>query len=204
MSSSSLDRTISKVLSQTETELIGEIDSAYRESLSNMETFKKQISVEYEKIIADGKKKAESIRRQILGSSTIDTRNKQLILLESAVNDSFEKARTKLTSSSNELLYKNLIVSMLEEGIPLFGSENVIVECNKKDIDIVKRCINDVSKRLGTTRIVLSAEPINCIGGIRLKSSDGTLSLDNTLDSRIDRLKPLIRKNVAQLLRGVA
>jgi vacuolar-type H+-ATPase subunit E/Vma4 len=27
--------------------------------------------------------------------------------------------------------------------------------------------------------------------------------LDNTIDSRIERLKPLIRKNIAQILRGM-
>jgi vacuolar-type H+-ATPase subunit E/Vma4 len=30
------------------------------------------------------------------------------------------------------------------------------------------------------------------------------MTYDNTLDSRIERLKPLIRKNIAQMLRGVA
>jgi V/A-type H+-transporting ATPase subunit E len=40
------------------------------------------------------------------------------------------------------------------------------------------------------------------LGGFKIKSSDGTITLDNTLDTRIERLKPLIRKNIAQILRG--
>jgi V/A-type H+-transporting ATPase subunit E len=30
-----------------------------------------------------------------------------------------------------------------------------------------------------------------------IKSKDGTTSFDNTLDARIERLKPLIRKEIA-------
>jgi V/A-type H+-transporting ATPase subunit E len=49
----------------------------------------------------------------------------------------------------------------------------------------------------------VSDQYIDVLGGIRIKSADGTMTYDNTLDSRIERLKPLIRKNIAQMLRGV-
>ena len=43
----------------------------------------------------------------------------------------------------------------------------------------------------------LSSDTIDCIGGIIAKSKDGTMKFDNTLDARIERLKPLIRKEIA-------
>ena len=49
----------------------------------------------------------------------------------------------------------------------------------------------------------MSDQHTDVLGGIRIKSSDGIMTYDNTLDSRIERLKPLIRKNIAQMLRGV-
>jgi V/A-type H+-transporting ATPase subunit E len=49
----------------------------------------------------------------------------------------------------------------------------------------------------------VSEQHIDVLGGIRIKSADGTMTYDNTLDSRIEGLKPLIRKNIAQMLRGV-
>jgi V/A-type H+/Na+-transporting ATPase subunit E len=51
-------------------------------------------------------------------------------------------------------------------------------------------------------KITLSKKPIDIIGGIRAVSGDGTMTLDNSLDSQIERLKPLIRKELVQLLRG--
>jgi V/A-type H+-transporting ATPase subunit E len=43
---------------------------------------------------------------------------------------------------------------------------------------------------------------VDIVGGIKAASVDGTMSLDNTLDSNIETLKPLIRKEIVQLLRG--
>jgi V/A-type H+-transporting ATPase subunit E len=43
---------------------------------------------------------------------------------------------------------------------------------------------------------------VDIIGGIKAASVDGAMSLDNTLDSNIESLKPLIRKEIVQLLRG--
>ena len=43
----------------------------------------------------------------------------------------------------------------------------------------------------------LSSEMIECLGGIIVKSKDGTMTFDNTIDARIERLKPLIRKEIA-------
>jgi V/A-type H+-transporting ATPase subunit E len=61
--------------------------------------------------------------------------------------------------------------------------------------------LQDSGKVQQTARV--SDQYIDVLGGIRIKSSDGTMTYDNTLDSRIERLKPLIRKNIAQMLRGV-
>lgn len=51
-------------------------------------------------------------------------------------------------------------------------------------------------------KITVSDEAIDIIGGIKAASLDGTMTLDNTLDSNIETLKPLIRKDIVQLLRG--
>jgi V/A-type H+-transporting ATPase subunit E len=48
----------------------------------------------------------------------------------------------------------------------------------------------------------MSKKPIDISGGIRARSGDGTMTLDNSMESRIERLKPLIRKEIVQLLRS--
>jgi len=201
-SNSALERTVNKVLTQTEQDLITKIDSAYQESLTNLEKSKTNLRLEYDKIVQGARKQAENLKRQIVGSSKLASRNKQLVIVETAVNDAFEMAKKKLESSVKQKSYSILINKMLKESISAIGSNDVIVECNKTDTDLVKKSISGLSKDNIKAKVALSEKSINVIGGIRMRSSDGSMTYDNTLDSRIERLKPLIRKNIVQMLRG--
>lgn len=202
MSSASLERTIDRVLEQKESELISQVDSALKESLSNLDASRAKLQSEYNGIIESGKKQAENLKRQIIGSSRLTARNRELLLIESAINDIFAKAKQRLGSPSNEKEYKDLIKKMIEVSVARLGSSEVVIECNKNDFELVKKIISDMSAAKIKVKLTISKKPVEIIGGIRAVSGDGTMTLDNSLDSRIDRLKPLIRKEIVQLLRG--
>jgi V/A-type H+-transporting ATPase subunit E len=201
-SSSSLERTINKVISQAEADFITQIDSSFQESLKNLAASRTKLEAEYNRILEGARKQGDNLKRQIVGSSRLSARNRQLVLIESAVNDTFEKAKTILASSNKEKSYRLLMRKILEDSVMMIDSDQVIVECNKNDIDLVKEAISDSFNDNNKMKIKISDHPLNAIGGIRLTSADGSMTFDSTLDSRIERLKPLIRKNIAQMLRG--
>ena len=198
---SALERTIDKVLAQREADLIKRLDSAYEESIANLEASRTNLESEYSRIVEGAKKLAENLRRQIIGSSRLSARNKELVIIETAINDAFERAKVKMASSNKMQGYKVLITKMLENSISEIGSDEIIVECNNNDFEVVKDAIANFHNN-NKVKLKLSDKPINVIGGIRLRSADGSITYDNTLDSRIERLKPLIRKNIVQMLRG--
>jgi V/A-type H+-transporting ATPase subunit E len=200
MSLNSLERTIDKVLSQKESALISEIDSALQNSLKNLESSKGSLQVEYANIIESSKKQAENLKRQIIGSSTLNARNKELVIIESAIDEIFNKAKEKLAKGNNEKDYEKLLTRMIQDSIAKLGSE-IIIQCNSADLKLVKKISSQESsdKKM---KITVSDEAIDIIGGIKAASVDGTMTLDNTLDSNIETLKPLIRKDIVQLLRG--
>ena len=200
MSLNSLERTIDKVLSQKESALVTEIDSALQNSLKNLETSKSNLHAEYDSIIAASKKQAENLKRQIIGSSTLSARNKELVIIESAIDEIFNKAKEKLAKSNNEKNYEKLLNNLITDSAGNLGSE-IIIQCNKTDLELVKKIASDISTNK-KMKITVSNEVINIIGGIKSTSLDGTMTLDNTLDSSIESLKPLIRKEIVQLLRG--
>lgn len=201
-SSSSLERTINKVISQAEADFITQIDSSFQESLKNLAASRTKLEAEYNRILEGARKQADNLKRQIVGSSRLSARNRQLVLIESAVNDTFEKAKTILASSNKENSYRLLMRKILKDSVMMIDSDQVIVECNKNDIELVKEAISDSFNDNNRIKIKISDHPLNAIGGIRLTSADGSMTFDNTLNSRIERLKPLIRKNIAQMLRG--
>ena len=204
-SNSTLEHMIGKVLVQKEAELISQIDSAYQESLDNLESSRGKLEAERARIVEAARKQAENLRRQIIGSARLAARNQELLTIENAVNKAFEEAKKKLQASSNTDSYKELLKHMVEESISAVGGSNaVIIECNKNDVELVRKVVSelqDSGKVQQAARV--SDQHIDVLGGVRIKSSDGTMTYDNTLDSRIERLKPLIRKNIAQMLRGV-
>ena len=200
MSLNSLERTIDQVLSQKESALISEIDSALQNSLKNLESSKTSLQVEYDNIIESSKKQAENLKRQIIGSSTLNARNKELVTIESAINDIFNKAKEKLAESNDEKNYEKLLAKMIEDSAAKLGSD-IIIQCSKNDLKLVKKISSQesIDKKM---KITVSDDVIDIIGGIKATSVDGTMTLDNTLDSSIESLKPLIRKDIVQLLRG--
>ena len=200
MSSNSLERTIDKVLSQKESALISEIDSALQNSLKNLESSKSSLQVEYDNIIESSKKQAENLKRQIIGSSTLNARNKELVIIESAIDEIFIKAKEKLAKSNNEKNYEKLLTRLIQDSSAKLGSE-IVIQCNKTDLNLVKKLVSQESSNR-KSKITVSNEVVDIIGGIKAASVDGTMSLDNTLDSNIETLKPLIRKEIVQLLRG--
>jgi V/A-type H+-transporting ATPase subunit E len=200
MSLNSLERTIDKVLSQKESALISEIDSALQNSLKNLESSKSSLQVEYENIIQSSKKQAENLKRQIIGSSTLNARNKELVIVESAIDEIFNKAREKLAERNSQKNYEKLLTRMIEDTAAKLGFE-IIIQCNKTDLKLVKKLSSEISTEK-KMKITVSDELIDIIGGIKATSVDGTMTLDNTLDSSIESLKPLIRKDIVHLLRG--
>jgi len=203
-SSSALEHMIDKVLVQKEAELISQIDSAYQESLDNLESSRSKLEAERTRIVETARKQAENLKRQIIGSARLASRNQELVTIENAVNKAFEEAKKKLQASSGTDIYQDLLKQMVEESISAVGGSNtVIIESNKNDAEIVRKAVSELRVTGKVQQAEVSDQHIDVLGGIRIKSSGGTMTYDNTLDSRIERLKPLIRKNIAQMLRGV-
>jgi len=89
---------------------------------------------------------------------------------------------------------------MIEDTAARLGSE-LIIQCNKTDLKLVKKLSSEISTEK-KMKITVSDEVTDIIGGIKATSVDGTMTFDNTLDSSIESLKPLIRKDIVHLLRG--
>jgi V/A-type H+/Na+-transporting ATPase subunit E len=202
MSSSTtpLERTIDQVITKKESELLSQLNNSYLESMNNLDLSKSQLELEYKNIISNAEKKADTIKRQVIGSSKLSSRNKEIVLLEQAVNDVFDKAKQKLSLRLDDPNYKDLLIEMLDESIPNIPTSGIVIECLEKDADFFKQQIEGITAKYNK-KIKLHNNLMNSMGGFRLKSTDGTITLDNTIDSRIENFKPLIRKNIATILR---
>ena len=186
-----LEGTIDKILKNTENDVLSSLKSALDDSQQSLDDSVTKLDSEYDKIISDGKKEADKIEKQIVGGSDIEARNKQLLALEAAVDRVFTTALEQITNSDRNSDYANLINTLLQESTKILGTTDVKVFTNAKDKDVVQSSLSNFS---GSE---LSSETIDCIGGVKIESKDGAMKFDNTIDAKIERLKPLIRKEIA-------
>ena len=190
-SDSALENTIDKILSQTESSILSSLDSALSESRQKLDDSVITLEQEYDQIISNGRKEADKIEKQIIGSSDLEARNKQLTTVEESIDKVFTKALDEIANADRSGDYSNLIKSLLDESTKNLGTNEVIIFTNSKDKDIVQ---SNLSQYPGAE---LSSETIDCLGGVKVKSKDGVMTFDNTIDAKIERLKPLIRKDIA-------
>jgi len=191
VSNSTLESTIDKILKNTEQDILSNIKSGLDESQEKLDASIPKLESEYDKIISDGNKEADKIEKQITGSADIEARNKQLMALEEAVDKVFSTALDQITNADRSGDYSNLIKTLIEEATKILGTSEISISTNAKDKDVVQSALSQFSGA------ELSSETIDCIGGIKVKSKDGAMTFDNTIDARIERLKPLIRKEIA-------
>ncbi len=141
-------------------------------------------------VCSNDRKEADKIEKQIIGSSDLEVRNKQLTSVEESIDKVFTKALEEIANTDRSGDYSTLIKSLLEESTKNLGTTEIIVYTNSKDKDIVQSALSQYSGA------ELSPETIDCLGGVKVKSKDGAMTFDNTLDAKIQRLKPLIRKDI--------
>ena len=186
-----MEQTIDKIIKKSEKQVVSDLKDAGLNFKQNLDDSVAKLESEYDKILSDGKKEADKIEKQIVGGSDIEARNKQLLALEAAVDRVFTAALDQIRNTDRNSDYSNLINSLLQESTKILGTTKVKVYTNAKDKDVVQSSLSSFS---GSE---LSSEIIDCIGGVTIESKEGAMKFDNTIDAKIERLKPLIRKEIA-------
>ena len=190
-SNSGLESTIDQVLERNSSEFSQSLKNSLTDAQKTLSDSLPMLEEEYEKIIADGKKEADKNEKQIIGSADLQSRNKTLLIVQESTDKVLEKAKEKISNMDRNSEYSSLIAKLLTEATSALNTSDVIVFTNSKDKDVVQSAVSNISGA------ELSNDTIDCMGGVKVTSKDGSMSFDNTIDARIELLKPLIRKDIA-------
>ena len=190
-SNSALESTIDQVLDRNSSEFSQSLKNSLEEAQKTLSDSLPMLEEEYEKIMSDGKKEADKIAKQIVGSADLATRNKALLLVQESADKVLEKAKEKIQNMERNSEYSSLITKLVTEATEGLKSSDVIVFTNSKFMVVVQSAVSSVSGA------EMSNDTIDCMGGVKVTSKDGSMSFDNTIDAIIELLKPLIRKDIA-------
>lgn len=177
------------------------------------------------KISEDASKQADMRYQQIISEAKMNARRAELGAKEEVIEEAFSKATEDLTNmaNTNDSEYVDALVEMIKEAAVEIGGGDLIVLLKQEDIpkvqdklesivglikSLIKRekpsdlsaIATEVSQETDVETTLEIGEPIDTIGGAILRTRNGEIQVNNTIESRMLRFKKSLRSEVAKTL----
>eukprot|EP00742_Colponemidia_sp_Colp-10_P000286 GILJ01000322.1.p1 GENE.GILJ01000322.1~~GILJ01000322.1.p1 ORF type:complete len:234 (-),score=50.34 GILJ01000322.1:150-851(-) len=195
------------------------------EKLKMVQHAKDKLKAEYQR-----KTKQVEVERRIARSTMINkARLQKMEAREQAMQQTLTEARQRIASrvSADQAAYKALVKDLLVQGLLKLLENKITVQCRQQDASIVrdimpeakakfsKIIFDETGVKFDTELTIdtawLPAGPTagsaaaSCLGGVLLKAHNNKITLNNTLDARLnlcyDEQKPEIRSMMFPLLK---
>ena len=200
--SSGTDKIVSSIMSEAQ----GKADIIMQEANAEIATInadaEKTAQSEKNKILENGKKQSDMRYQQIISEAKMNARRAELGAKEEVIEAAFDKATEELKSiaSSGSDEYDDSLSKMIKEAVDELGSNDLIIQLNEADTNKFKSQLDSSSTfQIDDVKFQLG-EPIDTIGGAIVKTKNGDIEVNNTIESRLDRFKSVLRSEVADVL----
>ncbi|MDP7658113.1 MAG: V-type ATP synthase subunit E [Nitrososphaerales archaeon] len=193
------DNVVSKVVNDVKREILLSLENSHNDALEIIEKTEQETNIKAAEILQSVDKLGDTLHSKIIGKAELKARNNSLQLIEETINKIFEASLKGLVNISSNKSYDKSMKKLLEEGLDAIGGKEFNISCNTKDVDLLK----NISKEIQKTRkinIELSSKNLNCMGGVQVMNSDGSVIFNNTVEVRLERFKPLLRKQISDML----
>jgi len=190
--------TLRKVAGEFEGEVMTELQEGREQSIALIQASKKETADAVSKILETSIKQAEALKRQIVGAAELEARNSQLKVLEDAVEEVFSGAVSQIPKLEGKR-YEAALKQLLKEAIDVIGP-NALVSTNSRDAKEVFSVARGIAGE--KARLTPGDKRLDTIGGVVLTTPDKNIRFDNTFEARLERLRPILRKEVASVLSG--
>ena len=199
--SSGTDKIVSSIMSEAQGKADVIIQDANAEVSQIQATAEKTAEAEKTKILENGKKQSEMRYQQIISEAKMNARRAKLDAKEDVIDAAFNQAIGELKERAAEGNddYKDSLSKMIKEAADEIGGNDLIIQLNEADTDKIKQDLSSDTFELEGIKFQIG-EPIKTIGGAVLKTSNGDIEVNNTIEARLERYKSILRSEVAEIL----
>lgn len=164
-----------------------------------------------ESVKTDAQREAEVIKRKLLSeadSSIRIERNRSLYLLSEELKadlavekgriyrEAFSEAEKRLGSCRGDRRYPPSFSHLLEETLEGIPASEAEVHIDPKDAPFCPAS----SGKTGISPVIVP--DLSCLGGLVVRSRDGRITIDDTLETRFENAKEALKKEIYSLLFG--
>ena len=199
--SSGTDKIVSSIMSEAQGKADVIIQDANAEVSAIQAKAEKTAEIEKTKILENGKKQSEMRYQQIISEAKMNARRAKLDAKEDVIEAAFSQATGELKQKAADGNddYKDSLSKMIKEAADEIGSDDLIIQLNEADTNVFKQELSSNTFELDGIKFQLG-EPIKTIGGAILKTSNGDIEVNNTIEARLERYKSILRSEVANVL----
>ena len=204
--SSGSDKIVSTILSEAQKKADEIIQNAELEVKTLEEKKSKVADFEKEKILDDANKQSKMRYQQIISEAKMNSRRLELETREEVIEESFNKATEELKkiASTSDKEYIDSLNGIIEEAAIEINGGDLIIHTKEEDITKVKNLVDNIASKVssetGNDTKFEFGDPINTIGGAILKTKNGEIEVNNTIEARLLRYKKDLRSQVAKVL----
>jgi|BioPla2DNA2_1021312.scaffolds.fasta_scaffold00108_28 V/A-type H+-transporting ATPase subunit E len=204
--SAGTEKIVSSIMSDAQIKADSILAEAEKEKQSILSEGEAQSVIEKEKILENAEKTAKMRYQQVISEAKMNSRRMELEAREEIIEEAFEKAEEKLKeiASSDASEYKASLEKVIIEAGTEIGGGDLVILVKDTDVTKIKGSLPTLEKSISEntsnpTKLEMGAN-ITTIGGAIVKTTNGEIEVNNTIEARMLRFKKSLRSEVAGIL----
>ncbi len=195
-----IDTLMKEVIEDAEIKAELKIRQTEEKSRKMIQDFTKTLEIEIDEMFEAVGEKIKKIRERKLLSIQSQVDNEIMLAKEEKVNKVLEILKKKLLAFKNDKRYKTHLHKWFKNMLDYLSPGEYIVFLHKDDVNnLSKTDINKINQNKELKFIIAENEFLETYG-IGLKSGDGRLQVEDTLEGRFNKHRESLRSKIAALL----
>lgn len=201
---------INKIVQMAE----AEVNKITSEAQTKAEEIRKEAELnansEAQDIINHGTQEAKREKQRIIAGARLKAKRKKMSMQEHLMQESFENATNYLQELFSKgkdtgYTYDTIITSFIKEAAEIMGDHSLQLSFNQRDKKKFKPLLPQISENVSQTlgkkvTLSISDKTITALGGVSVRSEDGMVGVDNTIEARMSRFNEGLKAEVTKIL----
>jgi vacuolar-type H+-ATPase subunit E/Vma4 len=145
-----------------------------------------------------------AVHDRIVGRAQLEGRKKLLYarmeVLGAVRSEALEELKSMSEGKHPDHDYSGMLMKLIAEADQALAEEEYIIAANKRDLAYLKKNLSKVKEALGGKKVQLSETPLDIVGGIVVMNANGTKTMENTLERRLETANSRLQTEIAKKL----
>jgi V/A-type H+/Na+-transporting ATPase subunit E len=204
--SAGAENIVESILSESHSRADDIIKEAEKQASEIIERGNIEAQKKKNEIFENAHKEADIRFHQIISDAKLNSKRKILEAREQLMEKTFHKAEEELKkkASSDSDDYINSLKKLTKEASIEIDGGSLEIFLKKEDVPKIEGALDsiaeEVSKKTGNKTTLKLGRAIHTIGGVSVKTENGNIEVNNTIEARMERFRSLLRLEVAKVL----